>query len=355
MDISQFDSSGWPEIIARLGGDDALNVSAFEHEAFRRQRGVRSPADLLRLAMIYGPGGHSLRVTAGMAAIQGIADISDVALMNRLAKAAPWLEALCTKRLSALSPAGGPGLTLRIVDGSRLEGPGKSCWQLHACYDTAAARLCDAAITTMKQGERLDILAPKPGELRIGDRAYPKPKALANAVKAGAHVLVRLTWKSLRLLDKSGKPLNWKRLFKITGRSGHVDMPVFVTKPRGPFEPLAMRLVILPKPAAAARRKVLKDAIKGQHRSIDPRTITAAGYLILITSLDGEAFSAQRLADIYRLRWQIELAFKRLKSILDIDRLPAKDPGLAKAWLYAHLLFALLIDDVQAELDAFSP
>jgi hypothetical protein len=43
-------------------------------------------------------GGHSLRVTAGLAALQGIADISDVALMNRLAHAAPWLEALCNPR-----------------------------------------------------------------------------------------------------------------------------------------------------------------------------------------------------------------------------------------------------------------
>lgn len=355
MDISQFDSRGWPEIVGRLGGSAALAASALEHEAFRRQRGVRSPADLLRLAMTYGPGGHSLRVTAAMAAMQGIADISDVALMNRLANAAPWLEALCTQRLAALAPSRGAGLTLRIVDGSRLEGPGKSCWQLHACYDTAAARLCDAKITTMKQGERLDILAPQKGELRIGDRGYPQPQGLANTLQAGAEVLVRISWKSLRLLDKSSQAIDWMQLFKKVGRKGCVDMPVFVVTRRGSFKPLAMRLVILPKPAAAAVRKVRKDAIKGQHKTIDPKTVAAAGYLILITSISAKAFPAKRLAAIYRLRWQIELAFKPLKSILDIDRLPAKDPGLAKTWLYAHLLFALLIDDVHAELDAFSP
>jgi IS4 transposase len=46
------------------------------------------------------------------------------------------------------------------------------------------------------------------------------------------------------------------------------------------------------------------------------------------------------------MRWQIELAFKRLKSLLNIDRLPAKNPHLARAWLNAHLLLALLIDDM---------
>src|SRR5438094_1907872 len=48
---------------------------------------------------------------------------------------------------------------------------------------------------------------------------------------------------------------------------------------------------------------------------------------------------------LYRVRWQIELAFKRLKSILRLDRLPAKSPGLAQAWIAAHLLIALLVED----------
>ena len=33
-----------------------------------------------------------------------------------------------------------------------------------------------------------------------------------------------------------------------------------------------------------------------------------------------------------------------------LDRLPAKDPDLAKAWITAHLLLALLIDDTAAEM-----
>ena len=53
---------------------------------------------------------------------------------------------------------------------------------------------------------------------------------------------------------------------------------------------------------------------------------------------------------LYRLRWQIELAIKRLKSILHIDRLPAKHPDLARTWLHAHLLLALLLDDITARI-----
>jgi IS4 transposase len=57
----------------------------------------------------------------------------------------------------------------------------------------------------------------------------------------------------------------------------------------------------------------------------------------------------------YRLRWQIELAFKRLKTLLHIDRLPAREPRLAKAWLSAHLIAALLIEDITPQLRDPSP
>lgn len=75
----------------------------------------------------------------------------------------------------------------------------------------------------------------------------------------------------------------------------------------------------------------------------------------LVARLDAKAFPPERLCDLYRVRWQVELAFKRLKSILRLDRLPAKDPELARAWIAAHLLLALLIEDTAAELAESSP
>ena len=48
---------------------------------------------------------------------------------------------------------------------------------------------------------------------------------------------------------------------------------------------------------------------------------------------------------MYRLRWQIELAFKRLKSLLNIDRLPARTEKGARSWIYAHLILAIATDN----------
>ena len=81
----------------------------------------------------------------------------------------------------------------------------------------------------------------------------------------------------------------------------------------------------------------------------------AAGYLLLLTSLDRNEYPPERVLALYRLRWQVELAFKRLKSLLHLDRLPAKDPQLARSWLFAHLIAALLIDDMTQDFLASFP
>ena len=357
--IDSLQSDAWAGIVARLGGAEALAASALRHGAFRRPRGVKSAADLLRLVLAYGPGGRSLRVTAAEAAACGIADVCDVSLLERFQRCADWLTALCGGLLARGDQPTGERVDrlVRLVDGSRIEGPGKTCWRLHLCYDPGRQRIADVVVTPMARGETLDRVTIHPGEIAIADRGYPQPNSLRKARQAGSDVLVRLTWNSLHLRDAAGRSLDWSDLFAQAARTGSVDMSVTVRKPRGGFKPLPLRLVILPKPpeiVARARKTAANTARKNQHQ-VDPRTLEAAEHLILITSLAADAFPAQWLATLYRVRWQIELAFKRLKSILHLDRLPAKNPDLARTWITAHLLLALLIDDTAANWPNFPP
>jgi hypothetical protein len=359
MEYAQLDSKEWSHIVARLGGEDALASSAREHRAFIRARGVKSAVDVLRLALLYGPGGHSLRSVAAMAAAAGLADVSDVAVLDRLKCAADWVESLCKERLARIAGEIGVKPTersIRIVDGSRLEGPGDRVWRLHLCYDAGLARIVDAVITTTKDGERLDRLTVTPGEIRLGDRGLPQPDGIRNTLAAGADVVVRLTWNSLQMTT-GGKPIDWLKLFKMASEQGSLDMPVRVHKAHSRFEPIDMRLVIIKTPPGAvtrARAKARRMSRKNQRRT-DPRTLAGADYIILLTSLEREEFPIELIGALYRLRWQIELAIKRLKSILHIERLPAKNTDLVRTWLQANLLLALLLDDITAKLDAISP
>ena len=83
--------SDFEALLAKL--PDALDVEATARAsgALKRRRGVRSATNLLRLALGYAVCGMSLRDAAAWAEIDEIAEVSDVALLNRLRKAAVWL------------------------------------------------------------------------------------------------------------------------------------------------------------------------------------------------------------------------------------------------------------------------
>ena len=85
------------------------------------------------------------------------------------------------------------------------------------------------------------------------------------------------------------------------------------------------------------------------------RTLACADHIMLLTSLPARTHTLQLIGALYRLRWQIELAFKRMKSLLHMDRLPAKGADLASAWLHANLLIALMAEQTIAQCGGFPP
>jgi IS4 transposase len=117
-----------------------------------------------------------------------------------------------------------------------------------------------------------------------------------------------------------------------------------------------LRLIIMPLPAdkTAVNCKKLKRRASKHQDKLDPRSLIAAGFMVLVTSLPAD-IPAEEICAAYRLRWQIELAFKRLKSLIHIDRLPTrtKDGGLS--WLYPHLILVLLSEDISQDFLESSP
>src|SRR5437763_1990870 len=107
--------------------------------------------------------------------------------------------------------------------------------------------------------------------------------------------------------------------------------------------------------AAEATRSALRRTAARKGKALDPRSLIAADFMILATSLPKNGYSARAVLAVYRLRWQIELAFKRLKSLLHIDRLPTWTERGSRSWLYAHLILALLCDDLSQDFLDSSP
>lgn len=357
--ILSIQEQDWPAVAERIGRAVDLEASARACGALKRKRQVRSASDLLRLALAYGPGGQSLRQTAAWAELQQVASLSDVGLMFRLRDSADWLgevagRLLARREAEAPEAAGGLGLRIRVVDGSVISAPGQGGrWRLHATFDVAEERFSRLELTGWRTAEALERAAIGPGELVMADRVYARPGGLHEVARAGGEFLVRVGRRSLSLALADGGDFDLAAVLDQSDRSGSCDLAVMVLDGRDPTRPpLPARLVVLKKPPGAAeraRKTALRESQRGQHKN-DPLSLRAAEHLMLITSLGSERAGPDQLAALYRLRWRIELAFKRLKSLLHLDRLPAKDPDLARTWIFAHLIAALLIEDFSPQL-----
>jgi len=366
-DSASLPDDGWLALVGRLTlllGVD-LDALARQTKALLRRRGVPDAAALLRLALAHGPGGLSLRQTAAWGFMAGIADLTDASLNDRLHQSCDFLAAIVEGLLRAKIPGPclrWPSRVLRICDGSCVSKPGSkgTDWRVHGVFDLGSGGFSHLELTDKHGGEALDRGPGVKGEIRIADRGYSAANALRRFVESvvgeSADYVVRLRWSSFRLSTPAGAKFDLiAHLNNMPAEQTSDDMAVLI-EGAGAQAPLPARVVILRKPvdAAEAERARLRREASRRGKELDPRSLVAAAFVILATSLPAD-YPADEIFAMYRLRWQIELAFKRLKSLLNIDRLPATSDKGARSWIYAHLIAALMTDADGQEFLESSP
>jgi hypothetical protein len=342
----------WDGVLDRLEEYADLEKGARDHGAIKRVRKIKTAAQLLRLVLAYAVSGFSLRTTVAWAQDAGQVSFSDVALLNRLRGCGPWLADLVGTLTAAANPEGACGDDDRrivAVDATTVCSPGglhKPYRKLHTVYDVGAQRFRTTVVSDRRQAERLDIGIVGKGEIRLGDRVYGRYRDLAAVTAAGADYVVRLSARALKLRKPNGKPFNRVAMAKRAQRKGMQEVVVRIEGAKGD-KLLTARVIMIalsPEKAEAARRRMVKNARRWDGYTASDDALVTAGCVMLVTSLDAEHWPAQRVLDLYRRRWQAELAFKRLKSLLDLEQLRAFDPDLVNAWIHAVLIVALLID-----------
>jgi hypothetical protein len=346
----------WMTVVARLGGAETLDVTARETKAFLRPREITNAVDLLRLILAYCLGERGLRSTAAWAASVGFVDISSVALLYRLRQCGDWLALLVGQVLADAAPQASRGRMIRIIDATTVpkKGPGarkkNELWRIHSAFDLPQERFGHFELTDQQAGETLDRIPVVAGEIRLADRAYLQPDRMASVIEAGADIVIRAGWKSACWLDSKGDALDLVAELRKAA-SGLIDRPIWIKRKGG--EPLALRLVAIKKPAQAAaeaRRKAHRAAQRGGHQ-LSKRTLDAADWVILVTSLKPTEFATADVLALYRLRWRIELGFKRLKSLIGLKGPPAINERSARPHVLAHLLTILLLEPLISELE----
>jgi hypothetical protein len=335
--------------------------AARDLKAFRRARYMSDPETLLRLLLFHAVNDSGLRETVAQARASGIAHMSQVALLKRLRTSGTWLAWLSAELCAALrdTPRVGVALRLRAVDSTTVQGPASkgTDWRVHYALDLTTLHCDWCELTDARGAERLERTPMRKGDVLLADRNYLRPAGVRAAYKVGAYVLLRLRWTHSAMRTDRGevfRALEYAQGVKV-GEVG--EWPVQLMDPQG--TPIAGRVVVtkLPAPLAAkAERRALRSSVKKhKHKQPDPRSLLAAHYVMLFTTLPAQQLAATEVLELYRYRWQVELAFKRLKQLLKIGRLPHQDIQCAKTWILAKLVVALLLDTLYRNARTLSP
>jgi hypothetical protein len=335
---------GWQDAARRTG-------------ALRRERGFDGPGTLLRVLLMHLVDGCSLRETAVRASAGGLAHVSDVALLNRLRGCGEWFRWMgeqISRHLSTDSAEVIPGRRVRLVDATVVCEPGAtgSTWRLHYLIDLTTLACEHVEVTPPEVGESLTLFDVKRGDVLMADRGLATRRGIRHVVDRGGDVVVRTSLTSVPLEKSDGGEFKLlPRLRKLlVGQAA--AWPAVMRDDRGT---VPVRVCAIKKSAEQTRKEQERIRRHASKKGIvtKPQTFEVAGYIVVLTTL--EDVKPKVILELYRYRWQIELAFRRLKSLLQLGHLKKTDPPGAKAWLQGKLFVAALIELLIATGERFSP
>src|SRR5215510_1943757 len=332
------------ELLQDLPPETVPLARAFK--AFVRAKKVKTPAQLLRLVLLYCGLDKPLREAAGTFTVL-YESITDQSVAERLRACGPWVKALlrCMLPMPAVHTLP-QGRRFVVIDASSIQAPGATGTdhRLHIAMDLMALQFIEVLVSDVHTGETLKHFTLGAGDVAVADRGYAHAQGIHEAVQQGAEVIVRLNPFSMVLSDPTGQPLSLCDALKRQHMATIRTLEVVIQSTGGHHEVHgwvhAYRLSA--EQAGRARQKCRQRDKKGDPKA---ESFFLAGWVLVLTTLSPAVLAAQTVLELYRCRWQVELAIKRWKSVLDVDALRAKAHSpLAEVWLHGKLLYAVLLE-----------
>lgn len=346
------------ELIARL--PKGYVEASRSTKALKRKRGIKSAEDLIKLILLYLTGGYSQIEMSIIAKSLGIAEMSDVAFLKRFSKCQAWLEWIVSQIIPSSIieyklPKSFESYTIVALDANDVseKGRAKRIFRLH--YAINIMKMCAVSfkITPQSVGETLLNFDVKENWLILADRIYGTLTGIEHCIKANANFILRLRCNAFKLYNKDGSEINLLGLLHDVTCHTAKSIEVYVKLPTLGLTQLRICATRIPDDKlenvnSRNRRKASKKQI-----IVSNDALTMSQYVVVITALP-TSISAWDIVSLYQLRWQVEIYFKRLKSILDFGNVPLVREDSIYTWLNGKLLVSLLIEQMISEVD-FSP
>lgn len=337
--------------------------ACYATKAIVRNREIKDPNDLMMLALFHLLTGCSLIEVSEISKLAKLGDISDVAFMKRFSNCTDWFKWILTsvqeENKSIIHyelPEKLRKYRILAVDASDVAEKGKSgrIFRLHFALDIIHMHAALYNITSNSVGEHLRNFPLVKDDLVLADRVYSCVSGIEYCIERGCQYIARMRINSFKPYDAEGKQIN---LLSFMRGKDSGELNAYARKERGEnagtLYPVRICFKKKPDDLINSTRIKMKRKESKKQFVFFPETYTFNEYMVLITSLDC-SFSVDEIIDLYRYRWQVELYFKRLKSILDYGELPKKSEKSIFSWLNGKLMIAVLIEKMLGTSD-FSP
>lgn len=346
--ITELLPEGWEEASRETG-------------AFGRSRKIKNPEELLRLNLLYLTNGGSFGKTSAMLKLTEGNSLNKTAVYERVQKSADWLKWLCLnlsrqEGFLASPPEWLADRRVSIVDASDESKPGSNGadYRLHYMVELFTLGLVEMYLTKSNEGEKITRYS-KIGkqDIIIGDRAYGTLKGIAHVKAHEADFLFRLRANAFQLYDRLGNKIALEQELCDLEEGETVSLNLFYKEGKSL---VPIRICAIGKSKEAQEkgiRNIKKSNTKKMRGKVSPLQEVFNRFIVVVTSLPGE-ISTENVMELYRMRWEIELVFKRFKSIFHYDEMPSKNEETVLAWFYGKLLVAAICETL-VNKGRFSP
>ena len=237
-----------------------------------------------------------------------------------------------------------------ILPGSGGAASAANC-KLQTVYDYKRGELefLDVTAGTVPDNRYTDHLPGMlhQGDLLLIDQGYFKLRTLAEIVAKGAFFLTRFLVRTVLKDPITHAPIDLaKHLSRLEGNACEMD----VLMGGGKVPKVACRLIALrvSEQVANERRRRLRKEAKKKGRTVSKHHLRMCDWTLLITNIPQRWLPMDMVRALYTVRWQIELLFKQLKSVLRIHQSDTGKENRLRCELYGKLIGAVIIHRIHA-------